>query len=99
MCLSDEYLDRYRSKLLKEGYMPHMSNNKLRDTADKYADGGRVFSFNSDIMFTYDICGNCEAHALLFAVEKGLAKATEDAPTLDENDKYYSTVQYSTVHL
>jgi hypothetical protein len=87
MCLTDEYLERYRSKLAAEGFLPHQSNNKLRDTADKYAEGGHVFSFNSDILFSYDICGNCEAHALLFAVEKGLAKTIEDAPALEKLDK------------
>ena len=84
MCLSDEYLERYRAMLATEGYQQHHSNNKLRDSADVYIERGHCFSFNSDILFTYDICGPCEAHAILLAIRSGLAAAVDDAPVLKE---------------
>jgi hypothetical protein len=87
ICLSDEYLERYRYKLDKEGFKQHHSNNKLRDAEEKYTEGGHSFSFNSDIMYTYDICGNCEAHGILLAVELGLSKTVDDALLLKDIDK------------
>ena len=77
----------YRDKLKNEGYKQHVSNNKLRDSDEKFSNEGHCFSFNTEIMFSYDICGNCEAHAMLFAIETGLADSVETAPTLVQLDK------------
>ena len=62
--------------------------NKLRETEDKYGRDGHAFSFNSEILYTYDVCGNCEAHALLFGLEKGLAPTLNSAPFLKDLQKH-----------
>jgi hypothetical protein len=59
----------------------------LRETADTYVDQGHCFSFNTDILFSYDVCGPCEAHALLLAVRKGLATTVQTAPVLKDLSK------------
>jgi hypothetical protein len=84
LCLSDEYLERYRAMLSTEGYQQHHSNNKLRDSADVYVDKGHCFSFNSDILFSFDVCGPCEAHAILLAIRSGLSASVDDAPVLKQ---------------
>ena len=90
LCMSEEYLISYRRDLRAQGYTQHLSNNKLRDGEDKYTQEGHCFSFNSDIMYTYDICGNCEAHAMLLALRLGLASSIEEAPTLATLDKQHT---------
>ena len=90
LCMSEEYLVLYRDKLQSEGYGQHNSNNKLRDSEEKFTEEGHCFSFNSDMMFSYDICGSCEAHAMLLSVELGLVESVEDAPTLKGLDKKYT---------
>lgn len=85
--MSEKYLVTYRDKLKQEGYTQHTSNNKLRDSAEKFNKEGHCFSFNTEIMYSYDICGNCEAHAMLFAIESGLASSVDTAPTLADLDR------------
>lgn len=46
----------------------HASNNKLRDVEQKYETNGHIFSFNREILLTFDVCGPCEAHAIMLAV-------------------------------
>ena len=87
LCMSEEYLITYRDKLQSEGYLRHKSNNKLRDSEEKFNRDGHCFSYNGEIMYSYDICGNCEAHAILFAVKSGLATSVESAPTLAHIDR------------
>lgn len=70
--------------LSDEGYQQHQSNNKLRDAADKYVDEGHCFSFNSDILFSYDICGPCEAHAILLSVRSDKGLTVDNAPVLKD---------------
>lgn len=64
----------------------HPSNNKLRDVEQKYAEGGHMFSFNKEILGSFDVCGSCEAHALLMGMEHGLATSVEKSTTLFELD-------------
>jgi hypothetical protein len=75
MCLQDAYLNVYRDHLKAEGYQPHLAQNKLRDTDNKYLDEGHTFSFNGEILFSYDVCGNCEAHALQLGLQLGLGRS------------------------
>lgn len=42
----------------------HKSNNKLRDTESELVDEGHAFSWNSEILYSFDVCAHCEAHAL-----------------------------------
>ena len=88
--MSEEYLVTYRHSLREQGYTQHLSNNKLRDGEDKYTEGGHCFSFNTDILYSYDVCGNCEAHAMLLGAQLGLATNVLEAPTLAELDKKYT---------
>lgn len=67
------YLSSYRAMIEKDQLKPHPAKNKLRDVDDKYVEGGHVFSFNIEILGSFDVCGNCEAHALLAGVEFGLS--------------------------
>jgi hypothetical protein len=63
VCLKDEVLEIYRLHLKQEGFDPHPSSNKLRDTDDTYHQKGHSLSFNGELLNSYDVCGNCEAHA------------------------------------
>ena len=67
ICLSPEYLNKYRDFIAAggKGLPLDASKNKLRDTNDTYAEGGHMFSYNDNILFSYDICGSCESHAML----------------------------------
>ena len=87
LCLSEEYLNRYKNMISKEGVQVQKSSNFLRDTHDYYDEKGHVFSYNTIILYSYDVCGNCEAHALLLALKLGLATSIETAPTLIMLDK------------
>jgi len=92
LCLTEEYLVRYRDHIKRRGLPNDASQNKLRDSADEYADQGHMFSYNNNIIFSYDVCGSCEAHALLLGYRSvsssAVAKEAIDAqvnalPTLN----------------
>lgn len=92
ICLTgDGYLDRYRALLASAG-LPTRNKNKLRDTEDSYVESGHSFSFNREILFSYDVCGSCEAHALLFALRRGLSDSVESGLSLTE---FYSKYRNS----
>ena len=57
---------------------------KLRDVEEFYSENGHVFAFNKAMLCSYDICAACEAHAMLWSIEQGLAKTVEAAATLFE---------------
>ena len=71
-CLQDQYLIKYREFIGNLGYPNHPqgSSNHLRDTEDKYGSEGHSFSINREILYSYDLCGACEAHAILLDVQK-----------------------------
>ena len=73
-CLSDDYLARYKSFIEKFGLPQHSSENKLRDAEDIYTEQGHAFGYNRDILYSFDVCGNCEAHSLLYdAAARGVS--------------------------
>mmetsp|Transcript_4482 Transcript_4482/g.7325 ORF Transcript_4482/g.7325 Transcript_4482/m.7325 type:complete len:235 (-) Transcript_4482:3196-3900(-) len=86
ICLDEKHLKHYRKYMSDEKLPPHASKNKLRDVPEKYETGGHLFSFNREIVGSFDVCGPCEAHAMLLSVEKGLATSIEDAKSLFELD-------------
>ena len=91
LCLQDDYLERYRAFISSEGLPKHPSgtSNHLRDTDDKYGSGGHSFSLNREILYSYDVCGACEAHAILLSVERvsgPTAVSVENASTLKDFD-------------
>lgn len=75
-CLSEAFLERYRAFLSKQGFEQHSSENKLRDAEDAYTENGHAFAYNREILYSFDVCGSCEAHAILFSLG---AKADGDA--------------------
>ena len=74
----------------KAGLPLHNANNKLRDVDDKYAQNGHIFSYNREIFGSFDLCGSCEAHALLFGVKHGLASSIESSTSLFELDEKHT---------
>jgi len=90
ICHTDLYLEVYKKKLIKEGYHTHFSDNRLRDAEDRFFDDGHAFSFNRDILYSFDVCGNCEAHAFLLGYNLGLASSINEAPSLQTLDPKYT---------
>jgi hypothetical protein len=80
------HLENYRVMLSQSKLPLHESNNKLRDFDEIFSENGHLFSFNREILGTFDLCGPCEAHALLVGVEKGLAKSILNSTTLAQLD-------------
>jgi hypothetical protein len=89
-------LARYKEYMEAAGVTKHSVRNKLRDVEDKYVEDGHVFSFNGEILYSYDVCGGCEAHAILYALRHGLAESVATAPTLDEltSSQRYGNVDF-----
>ena len=77
-CLSDPFLERYRAFLSKQGLEQHSSENKLRDAEDSYTENGHAFAYNREILYSFDVCGSCEAHAILFSLGAKAADADAD---------------------
>jgi hypothetical protein len=58
--------------MMADAGMPlHNSKNKLRDVDDQYVE--HMFSLNREILLSYDVCGACEAHALLLSLSLSLS--------------------------
>eukprot|EP01031_Cornospumella_fuschlensis_P035706 gene35706-43303_t len=65
-CLDMSRLDAYREQIARHsGLPPHPSQNKLRDLDEAYL--AHIFSFNQEILTSFDLCAPCEAHALLLS--------------------------------
>ncbi len=71
---------------MSQGLPLHPSNNKLRDVEQKYAEHGHMFSFNKEILGSFDVCGSCEAHALLLGFQSGLANSIFESTSLFQLD-------------
>jgi hypothetical protein len=89
-------LERYKAFLTSCGLSQHKSNNKLRDIESSLVDEGHAFSWNAEILFSFDVCGHCEAHALLIVLQNGLGggmDAIETVPHLKDfsDEKYLSS--------
>lgn len=92
VCTDLTYLENYKKMLQEEGYNAHPSRNKLRDVPPQYVEKDHVFSLNKDILGTFDICGNCEAHAMLASVKHGLSKSLSEAPLLPTLRRDHATL-------
>jgi hypothetical protein len=64
ICLNDSYLEGYRDAMLAAG-LATRSNDKLRDVDDHFFANGHVFLFNQELICSFDVCGGCEAHAII----------------------------------
>lgn len=85
--MTDKYLERYKGLLEAKG-LPKSRNigNKLRDAEDKYTADGHSFSFNKELLFSFDVCGNCEAHAIMFSMASDSTHTVQTAPSLVDID-------------
>lgn len=79
----------YRDMIKQQKLPQHWSQNKLRDVEEKYVEDGHMFSFNREILMSFDVCGPCEAHAMLLSIQNGLATSVTDAIPLSALDKKY----------
>jgi hypothetical protein len=84
ICLDDNHLSQYKRMMDSHQLPQHPSDNKLRDVEAKYVDEGHVYSFNREILCSFDVCGACEAHAMLLAWQQGLSADLESAPSLKD---------------
>lgn len=55
--------------MLKTQLPFHDSKNKLRDAPNEVFAEGHDFSLNRELLFSYDVCGACEAHSILIYME------------------------------
>jgi hypothetical protein len=69
LCLSEEYLNRYRNHMLKLKAAPYSGYNKLREVNDEYVQKGYAFSYASEVIFAFDLCGVCESHTMMLTFE------------------------------
>jgi hypothetical protein len=96
LCLSDAYLIQYREFLKAQGLPQHPSENKLRDVEERFFTEGHAFSFNGDILLSFDICGPCESHAMLLSIQAGISMDVDSAHTLSQllsDPKHRSLIQ------
>lgn len=85
LCLSGQYLELYRQHLIKEGLSQHQDgSNRFREVPDHYVAAGHAFSFNREQLFSFDVCGNCEAHGILYSLVKGMGDTVENARLLKD---------------
>ncbi len=56
------------------------TSDKLRDVDEKYSENGHVFLFNQELLCSFDICGGCEAHAMLLQLKPSLVAAPAAYP-------------------
>jgi hypothetical protein len=66
--MSDEYLHIYEKYM--KSRLPSVVKNQLRDVEEEFTKYS--FSLNSHLIFSYDVCGGCEAHAILTAMHHGV---------------------------
>lgn len=88
--MQDDYLEIYKKHLESEGLSLHIIANRLRDSEDKYHEDGHIFSYSREILYSYDVCGSCEAHALQLGLRLKLSDDVYLLPTLRELDKKYT---------
>jgi coenzyme F420-reducing hydrogenase alpha subunit len=79
-------LDIYKNYIGSTGLAVDTMSSKLRDVEEKYTNDNHMFSFNREMLGSFDICGSCEAHALLFGMEHGLSQSVTNSTTLFDLD-------------
>jgi hypothetical protein len=80
-CLSVPGLQKYRDYLKK--HLPPVTTNKLRDVPDEYVSAGHAFRVGKgsrELIFSFDVCGGCEGHAILHAMEYDSSFTVQSAP-------------------
>ena len=78
-CGDLSYLQHYRKVLNRDKLKQHGVVNKLREVDDVYFEEGHVFSYGNEILYSFDICNSCKAHAILYSANsssQGYVKST-----------------------
>ena len=68
-CGNLTYLEHYREVLRRDNLKQRGVVNKLREVDDVYFQKGHVFTYGTEIMYSFDICNSCEAHAILYSIK------------------------------
>jgi hypothetical protein len=69
--MSEEYLGMYK-KFMQHRLMS-LVMNRYRDVEDELTQYS--FSLHDHLIFSFDVCGGCEAHAILTAMHHGVTGA------------------------
>ena len=87
--MSEEYLERYRAYLETVGLRRHAVGAlvKLGEAEEELLERGLAFNLNSEVLFSYDVCGGCEAHAVLLNMASNPSYTVRTAPTLVQLDE------------
>lgn len=97
LCLQDPQLEKYKRYLLKKGVPPHPKGDKLRDVPSKYITAGHGFSLYTQLFFSFDLCGACEAAAMEISIDRGYASNVANAlqlPQLLQRDASISSLKH-----
>jgi hypothetical protein len=54
---------------------------------DKYIDEKHTFSFNRELLYSFDVCGNCEAHAILFSIDENSNNSNRISSSIESSMK------------
>ena len=88
MCHSTEYLDLYADHVSKRLERSRRGAvNQLRDVESEI---GQKYSFeiNQHTVYSFDICGSCEAHAILISLQADPKLNILNAPLLHSMSKH-----------
>ena len=88
ICLNDSYLAAYRDSMSAAGLVSR-SNDKLRDVDEHYFATGHVFLFNQELLCSFDVCGSCEAHAILAQMQSPHALTSMVSKSSERTRKRY----------
>ena len=87
-CLTESVLKTYSGFMSSRGYkVQDMVANKLMDVEQKYLINGNVFRINGELIYAFDVCGPCEAHAILHFIENQKPTDIDKAPFIAEMDQ------------
>lgn len=75
-------MERYKNYLSK--FLPPDTKNHLRDVEAEYVTAGHLFKLNDHIFYSFDLCGSCEAHAILSYLRLNPDANVEDTPKLSD---------------
>jgi hypothetical protein len=80
--MSEEYLAMYKKYVRR--HLPIKVMNRLRDVESELTQFS--FGLHDILIFSYDVCGGCEAHAILTAMHHGVT-----APRSDPSSRIMNT--------
>lgn len=80
ICFETKQLNLYKTYLAR--YLETDKTNKLRDVEAEYVSAGYLFRLNGHMFFSFDLCGSCEAHAMLVSMRHNSELTPETAPRL-----------------